>query len=152
MNYSHIKIGQRTIKTAICATLAIIIAQFFHLESATSAGIIAILSITNTQKSTLRLGFMRVLGLIIAVFTPAFIVLNLFNFTPLSLVSFITLLIPLLLPPILQGIVVNSVLFSHYLLAQEITFPLVGNEFSLMFIGVGLALLANIYMLSNEDY
>ncbi|XHB95685.1 aromatic acid exporter family protein [Lactococcus garvieae] len=35
-------------------------------------------------------------------------------------------------------------------MAQEITFPLVGNEFSLMFIGVGLALLANIYMPSNE--
>ncbi|UYT09885.1 aromatic acid exporter family protein [Lactococcus garvieae] len=150
MNYSHIKIGQRTIKTAICATLAIIIAQFFHLESATSASIIAILSITNTQKSTLRLGFLRVLGLIIATLL-AFIVLNLFNFTPLSFGIFLLLFIPISVATnTSEGIVVNSVLFSHYLLAQEITFPLVGNEFSLMFIGVGLALLANIYMPSNE--
>ncbi|SFL48693.1 Aromatic acid exporter family member 1 [Lactococcus garvieae] len=111
MNYSHIKIGQRTIKTAICATLAIIIAQFFHLESATSAGIIAILSITNTQKSTLRLGFLRVLGLIIATLL-AFIVLNLFNFTPLSFGIFLLLFIPISVATnTSEGIVVNSVLF-----------------------------------------
>lgn len=150
VNYNPIKIGQRTLKTAICAVLAIIIAEFFHLEYAISAGIIAVLSITNTQKSTFRLGFMRVLGLIIATLL-AFIVLNLFQFTPLSFGIFLLLFIPIsVATKTSEGIVVNSVLFTHYLLAKEINFSLVGNEFSLMFIGVGLALLANIYMPNNE--
>lgn len=150
MNYRHIKIGQRTIKTAICATLAILIAEFFHLDSAISAGIIAILSVTNTQKSTLKLGLLRVLGLIIATLL-AFIVLNLFQFTPLSFGIFLLFFIPLSVATnTREGIVVNSVLFSHYLLAKEINLSLVSNAFSLMFIGVGLAFLANIYMPNNE--
>lgn len=44
------RIGMRTVKTAIAATLAIILAEWLHLEYAVSAGIIAILSVQNTKK------------------------------------------------------------------------------------------------------
>lgn len=150
MRSTHIKIGQRTLKTAICATVAIIISEYFHLESSTSAGIIAILSVTNTQKSTLKLGAMRGVGLIIATLL-AFVILNTFQFTPLSFGIFILLFIPISVATnTSEGIVVNSVLVTHYILAGQMSIPLIINEFSLMFVGVGLALLANIYMPDNE--
>ncbi|MEH6853249.1 aromatic acid exporter family protein, partial [Priestia megaterium] len=47
------KIGYRTIKTAVGTSLAIIIAQFFHLEFFVSAGIITILCIQNSKKKSL---------------------------------------------------------------------------------------------------
>lgn len=49
------RIGMRTMKTAIAATLAIILAEWLHLEYAVSAGIIAILSVQNTKKGSLQL-------------------------------------------------------------------------------------------------
>ena len=45
-----------------------------------------------------------------------------------------------------EGIVVNSVLVTHYLSEQNMSWSLIGNEAGLMAIGVLFALLANIYM------
>ena len=43
------RIGMRTIKTAIGATLAILIAQFMGLKYALSAGIITVLGVQRTS-------------------------------------------------------------------------------------------------------
>lgn len=48
------KIGARTVKTVIAASLAIIIANLFHLQYATAAGVIAILSVGNTKNQLLK--------------------------------------------------------------------------------------------------
>ncbi|MDY4307031.1 aromatic acid exporter family protein [Enterococcus mundtii] len=45
-----------------------------------------------------------------------------------------------------EGIVVNSVLITHYLSEQSMSWQLITNEAALMIIGVGFALLSNVYM------
>lgn len=45
-----------------------------------------------------------------------------------------------------DGIVVNSVLMTHFLIEQSFASALILNEFLLMLIGVGFALLFNLYM------
>ena len=61
------KIGLRTIKTVIASVLAILIATQLHLLYATAAVIIAILSVGNTKKTSLKSGLGRLLSLGVAI-------------------------------------------------------------------------------------
>src|SRR5699024_12603180 len=49
-----------------------------------------------------------------------------------------------------DGIVVNSVLVTHYLLEESFAWRLIVNEFLLMILGVGFALVFNLYMPDGE--
>ena len=59
------KIGLRTVKTAISAALAMIIAEKLGLLYAPSAGIISVLSVTSTKTSVMT-GIYRLLSLALA--------------------------------------------------------------------------------------
>ncbi|MGL4675167.1 MAG: aromatic acid exporter family protein, partial [Wohlfahrtiimonas sp.] len=61
-------ITQRTIKLLLATTIAILVAQSFHLLYAPSAGIIALLSILDTRRSTLKIAKKRFVSMIIALF------------------------------------------------------------------------------------
>jgi len=56
----------RTIKKVLATCLAILLAEFLGLTYATSAGIIAILSITDTRRSTARLAYNRFMSMLLA--------------------------------------------------------------------------------------
>lgn len=56
----------RTVKTAVAAFLAIVVSQEFSLDFAAAAGIIAILNIFETRKSTIEGGLKRALSAVIA--------------------------------------------------------------------------------------
>ena len=60
------KIGLRTVKTAISAALAMIIAEKLGLLYAPSAGIISVLSVTSTKKTSVMTGIYRLLSLALA--------------------------------------------------------------------------------------
>ena len=140
------KIGMRTIKTAVCATLGMILAQQLGLLYPTSAGIIAILSVTNTKRSAFRVGFYRLcsLGLATAI---AFAAFQLIGYNALAFGVYLLFFIPLAVRwNLTEGIPVSSVLVTHFLLEETMALPLILNAFYLLTIGVGLALLANLYM------
>lgn len=140
------KIGLRTIKTVIAASFAMFFAQLLNLLYAPAAGIIAVLSVGNTKKATLLTAFYRVVSLIIATII-AFFIFNILGFNPFSFGIFLLLFIPVSVYFKLDdGIVVNSVLVTHYLTEQSFAWQIITNEFLLMSLGVGLALLANLYM------
>ena len=52
-------ISQRTIKLILATCLACLVASFLDLSSAVSAGIIALLSLSDTRRSTLKLAHNR---------------------------------------------------------------------------------------------
>ena len=56
----------RTVKTAVEAFLAIVVSQELSLDFAAAAGIIAILNIFETRKSTVEGGLKRALSAVIA--------------------------------------------------------------------------------------
>lgn len=141
-----IKIGLRTIKTAVCAAIGILIAQQLGLINPASAGIIAILSVTNTKRSSFETGFFRICSLALAT-VIAFICFSLMGFNAIAFGVYLLLFIPLAVKgKMSEGIPVSSVLVTHYLVEQSLVPSLIANAFYLLFIGVGLALLANSYM------
>lgn len=140
------KIGLRTVKTAAAATLSMLLANYLQLAYAPAAGIIAVLSVGNTKKTSLQTGINRLISLVIAT-AIAFICFNLLGFNAFAfgvyLLFFITVSAKFRLE---EGIVVNSVLVTHYLIEQSFAGKWLLNELLLMAIGVGFALLFNLYM------
>ncbi|MGO3601919.1 MAG: aromatic acid exporter family protein [Enterococcus malodoratus] len=144
------KIGLRTIKTAAAAPIALLIANGLSLESAASAAIITILTVTNTKRSTAKTALNRIFSLTLATIIAA-ICFSLLGFHPLVFGMYLLFFIPLSLRlDLAEGIAVSSVLITHYLVAGEMPLSLIFNEYLLMIIGVGCALMANLYMPSTE--
>lgn len=140
------KIGLRTVKTAICAVVAMVLAQGLGLLYAPSAGIIAVLSVGNTKRSSFVIALNRVVSLVLAMGIAGlcFFVLG---YGPVAFGVYLLLFIPVSTRFQLDdGIVVNSVLMTHFLVEQNFSLAMITNEFLLMGIGAGLALVANLYM------
>lgn len=75
----------------------------------------------------------------------------LFGFHPLVFGLYLLVFIPLSIHfDLAEGIAVSSVLITHYLVASEMPLNLIINEYLLMIIGVGCALVANLYMPNTE--
>lgn len=139
-------IGLRTIKTAIGATIAIIISNVIGLEYATSAGIITILSIQNTRKASVTLAFQRFGSTILALFIAG-ILFALVGYNAIAFGLYLAIFIPLAVKfKITDGIVVSSVLATHLLVEESVSLFWIKNELLLMSVGVGVGILLNTYM------
>ncbi|WHY55018.1 aromatic acid exporter family protein [Peribacillus simplex] len=145
------KIGYRTIKTALGATLAIIIAQMLNLEYFSAAGIIAILCIQVTKKKSVYASWHRFLACLIAM-AYASLFFHFIAFHPLMIGLILLIFIPTTVAlKINEGIVTSSVIIMHLYGAGDITFSLLINETILIAVGVGVALVMNLYMPSVDD-
>ncbi|MTD41753.1 aromatic acid exporter family protein [Erwinia sp. CPCC 100877] len=140
------KIGLRTIKTAVSATLSMAFAGSLGLLFPASAGIISVLSVTNTKKTSLMTGIYRLFSLALATFI-AYVCFSLLGFTSIAFGIYLLLFIPsAVYLHLSDGIVVSSVLVTQYLIEKDLSWSIIANEFLLMTIGVGFALLLNLYM------
>ncbi|AZV63627.1 aromatic acid exporter family protein [Peribacillus frigoritolerans] len=145
------KIGYRTIKTALGATLAIIIAQMLNLEYFSAAGIIAILCIQVTKKKSVYASWHRFLACLIAM-AYASLLFQFIAFHPLIIGLILLIFIPTTVAlKINEGIVTSSVIIMHLYGSGNITFSLLINETILIAVGVGVALVMNLYMPSVDD-
>lgn len=145
------KIGYRTIKTALGATLAIIIAQMLNLEYFSAAGIIAILCIQVTKKKSVYVSWHRFLACLIAM-AYASLLFQFIAFHPLIIGLILLIFIPTTVAlKINEGIVTSSVIIMHLYGSGNITFSLLINETILIAVGVGVALVMNLYMPSVDD-
>lgn len=142
---------QRTIKLTLATCLAAWLADFLGLTYSTSAGIIAILSISDTRRSTAKLAGNRFLStlLALAIGSLAFHFLG-FNLGALAL--YIAVYVPLAFRLGWEiGITPSTVLVTHLLLEKSTSWSLLGNELALFLIGTSFALLANLYMPSRQQ-
>lgn len=115
------KIGLRTVKTAISAALAMIIAEKLGLLYAPSAGIISVLSVTSTKKTSVMTGIYRLLSLALATIL-AYICFTFLGFTAIAFGIFLLLFIPAAVYfQLSDGIVVSSVLVTHYLVEKNLS-------------------------------
>lgn len=144
-------VSLRAIKIALATTIAILIAQAFHLEYSVSAGVVAILSVLDTKKSSVITALQRVGSTILAL-GVATILFQLVGFNTIVFGLYLLIYIPLAYKLNLEvGIAPCSVLVSHLLLEQSTSITWLANEMSLMVIGVGMAILFNLYMPSKEN-
>ncbi len=139
-------IGLRTFKTAVGSAIAIIIAGSLGLKYASAAGIITILSVHNTKKTSITLALQRIESTILALFISGVLFL-VFGYTPIVFGIYLIIFIPLtVILKITDGIVVSSVLVTHLLVERSVAPFLIKNELLLMTIGAGIGIILNIYM------
>ncbi|HFI0790866.1 TPA: aromatic acid exporter family protein [Streptococcus suis] len=140
----------RTIKLIFATVLAIYLATALGLSYATAAGIIAILSVLDTRKSSFKMARNRLFSTLLAL-TMAVLTFTLFGFGIWTLGIYLALYVPLAYRFNWEaGIAPSTVLVTHLLLEQDISLIFLGNELTLFLIGAGLALLFNLYMPSQE--
>ncbi|HEM2569231.1 TPA: aromatic acid exporter family protein [Streptococcus suis] len=140
----------RTIKLIFATVLAIYLATVLGLSYTTAAGIIAILSVLDTRKSSFKMARNRLFSTLLAL-TIAVLTFALFGFGIWTLGIYLALYVPLAYRFNWEaGITPSTVLVTHLLLEQDISLIFLGNELALFLIGAGLALLFNLYMPSQE--
>ena len=144
-------ISQRTIKLILATCLACFVASFLDLSSAVSAGIIALLSLSDTRRSTLKLANNRFFSMLLAL-TIGVLAFQLIGFHLWSLGLYLALYIPLAYKMGWEiGITPSTVLVGHLLVSESTSPALLVNEIMLFAIGSGFALLVNLYMPSREE-
>lgn len=140
------KIGYRTIKTSVGTALSIILAQSLGLENSVSAGILTILCIQVTRKRSLRASWDRLLACILAMLF-AFVFFENIAYHPLVIGLLLLFFIPTaVLFKAQDGIVSSSVILLHIFSAGNVTFSIITNELGIIMIGIGVALIMNLYM------
>ncbi|WP_456278361.1 aromatic acid exporter family protein [Bacillus sp. AK128] len=145
------KIGYRTIKTALGVTVAVWISQLLGLEHYLSAGIITILCIQATKKKSLQSSWSRFLACTIAMIFSIFF-FQILGYEPWVIGFLLLFFIPVTVYfRIQEGIVTSSVIVFHLYSEGTYSQTIILNEFALIIIGIGVALLMNLYMPSVDQ-
>jgi uncharacterized membrane protein YgaE (UPF0421/DUF939 family) len=144
------KIGYRTIKTALGTAISILIAQQFGLENFASAGILTILCIKVTKRKSLRASWDRFLACVLAMpFSSLFF--ELIGYHPIVIGIMLLFFIPtVVMFKANDGIVTSSVIILHIYMANKLSLDLFLNELGVIIIGIGVALVINVYMPSAD--
>lgn len=144
-------IWQRSLKLVISFFLAVFLAERLGLSYALSAGIIALLTVTETRRSTLKIAIQRFCSALLALMIASCL-FWLFGYELWTFLLYLLLYIPLVYTwGLASGLVPSTVLVSHFYLEQTVTLAFFLNELSLFLLGAGMALLVNSYMPSQQE-
>ena len=144
------RIGYRTIKTAIGAPVAISIAQLLGVTNFASAGIITILCIQPSRKKSFLSAWHRFLACIIAS-VYSFIFFETLGYNPVVVGLMLAVFIPTaVFLKITQGIATSSVIIFNLYSASYLNFTFLFDQFFLIVVGIGTGLLLNFYMPSLD--
>lgn len=142
INVNYIKI----IKISIGCCAAIFLASLLELQNSASAGVITLLSIQNTKKETLLVAVRRIIAFIFAYFI-AFGAFSLFGFKVSSFGLFLFIfLIVCCFANLEEGIAMNTVLITHFLVAESMDIYITLNELMILGIGITIGIIINLYM------
>ncbi|WP_077358035.1 aromatic acid exporter family protein [Virgibacillus halodenitrificans] len=144
------KIGYRTIKTAIGTPLAISVAQLLGVTNFVSAGILTILCIQPSRKQSFLSAWNRFSACIIATIY-SFIFFETIGYNPLVVGLMLAVFIPTTVYlNITQGIATSSVIILNLYSTSYMSVSFLVDQFLLIIIGVGIGLLLNLYMPSLD--
>lgn len=133
------------LKIAVGTSAAMFIAQMLKLQNAGSAGTIALLTIVTTKWETVRLTFARIVTFAISVL----LVMLIFSSFSIPWLGFgLYIFFVVLICEFLgwkSTISVNSVIGTHFLVAQDFSPQFVANEFMLVLIGTIVAFVVNMF-------
>ncbi|WP_126426628.1 aromatic acid exporter family protein [Brevibacillus marinus] len=144
------KIGYRTIKTAVGTALSIYLAEQLGLMFYASAGIITILCIQVTRKKSLVTAMNRLFSCLLGLCAGA-LCFAVLGYHPLAVALLLLLFIPLTVRlKVNEGFVTSAVILMHIYTLERIDLEILVNELALLTIGIGVALLMNLHMPSVE--
>ncbi|MCI3921456.1 aromatic acid exporter family protein [Paenibacillus sp. TRM 82003] len=139
-------IGFRTLKTAVGVSIAVLLAHAMQLEFYTSAGILTLLCIQKTRKESLTAILQRLYACLLGLAASALLFV-VFGYHPGTLLILYLGFIPLCVRFGIQGgIASSSVIIMHTYVSGAASLAFVWNELGIIAIGLGIALLVNLYM------
>lgn len=144
------RIGYRTLKTAVGTSISILIAQALGLDNFASAGILTILCVQVTKRRSLRTAWDRFLACVLVMPFSA-IFFEVIAYHPLVIGLMLLFFIPtVVMLQAKDGVVTSSVIILHIYMAKDVSRELFINELGVITIGIGVALLINLYMPSVD--
>lgn len=139
-----------SLKIALAALLAIVLAQELGLQYPTTAGIITVLSIQGTKRETLKTAGKRALAFLCALLLAGGCY-GLMGYTVWAFGVYLFLFVLLCLVMNWQeAIAMDSVLVSHFL-SEGCFVPQLGNELLLFAVGAGFGILINLHLRSRGE-
>lgn len=145
MTQKQKKLLLQTVKIAVGSSAAICIAEALQLQYAAAAGSIALLTIAATRWETVKLSCFRILTFGLAVLL-SFLALSVFRSDWVAYGVFLFFLI--ILCEIFgwkATVSVNAVIGTHFLYTLDFSPEFILNEFLLVFIGVVMAVVLNLF-------
>ncbi len=134
------------LKTGIGSAIAILVANKLGLAYSASAGIITLLTIQNTKKETIFIALKRIAAFIVAV-TIAFIVFSSFGYTSIAFGVFVFSFVAAChILGLQDGIAMNAVLTTHFLIEKNMEISFVFNEVYILLIGMSIGIGLNLIM------
>ncbi|MCT1844999.1 aromatic acid exporter family protein [Staphylococcus epidermidis] len=144
------KIGFRTVKTAVGMTLGVIICKLLSLDNYASSAILVVLCIKHTKMHSVQAILSRLVSCLLILFLGSSI------FSLLGQHAFVLGLIVLLFIPLTvvlnvqEGVITSCVILLHVFNAKAINGHLILNEIMLLIVGLGIAFLMNLMMPSLD--
>lgn len=150
MNLSKIKLNKINplfvLKVGIGSAVAIIVAETLGLMYSPSAGIITLLTVQNTKKETLLVASKRIISFLMAV-VISYIMFSAFGYNPWVFGCFVLVFVGLsYLFNLKDGISMNAVLMTHFLIEQRFDWQMFVNEAMILGIGMGIGIILNLIM------
>ena len=136
-------------KIGVGGSVAIYIAELLNLQYATSAGIVALLTLITTRWGTFRLALQRLLTYGVSV-VACIIVFRIVSSIWIEYGLFLFLLV--LLTEWMgwrSTLSVNAVIGTHFLVTQDFSSSFVFNELLLVIIGISIAILLNLFHINS---
>ncbi|MEB8067028.1 aromatic acid exporter family protein [Mammaliicoccus fleurettii] len=150
MQIKPYRIGYRTLKTALGMTLAVILSQLIGLDNYASSAILVVLCIKDTRIKSFEAAIYRFIACFIAIMIGS-VFFTYLGSTPIILGIMVLLFIPVtVMVGVQEGIVTSCVIILHLYMAKTIDFHLIINEILLLIIGIGIALVMNMFMPSLD--
>ncbi|WP_199616343.1 aromatic acid exporter family protein [Paenibacillus alkalitolerans] len=140
------KIGFRTIKTAFGVSVSILIAQSLGLSYFPSAGILTLLCIQKTRKESIAAILDRLYACLIGLALSS-VLFSFIGYHAMVFLLMYLIFIPICVKYKIQGgIASSSVIMTHTYMHEAVNIQFFINESAIIFIGLGIALLVNLYM------
>lgn len=134
------------VKIAVGSCIAILLADALGLKYSVSAGIITLLSIQNTKKETILIAGKRFLSFVLSIII-SYLIFQSIGYHPYSFGLFLLVFVALsYLFDLEDGISMNAVLTTHFLLEESMSYYWIKNEILLLLIGSGIGILLNLYI------
>lgn len=149
---AHVKkrMTLKAAKIAVGSGIAIVAAEFFGLQYATTAGVVTLLTVQNTRKDTIQLTLERLWSFLMSVL----MIYICFHYTgSRDWVNFTVYILFMVISCYYfdwaNTISVNAVMGTHYLMSPNYSLDFALNELFLILIGTSVALVLNWKMPSN---
>ena len=145
-----LKIGYRTIKTAIGAPISMSLAQLFGVTHVASAGILTILCIQPSRKRSVLSAWDRFAACMLAI-VFSYVFFETIGYNTIAIGLMLLLFIPVTVHfNINQGLVTSIVIILNIFVSQTVSLHFIVEQVLIIVVGVRVGLLLNLYMPNLE--